>query len=109
MKNYIEIKNKIPFRKSFMYIDVDKYLADNIFIDHELYWVVFKKKELRCTDSNFIISYCSILSKDEDKFIECMEHLNRKIEFFDYDMDDYEFLCSIFKVAEDLHNKGELK
>ena len=105
MNNFIEVRNRIPFRSSFMYIDTKEYLADRVFKNHDLYGVRFYKYELHKEQSNFVIIKCSIWEKDIDKFHECMEHLSRVIEFEDNDMKEYGLLCRIFEVAELVFNK----
>lgn len=101
LKNYIRVRTRIPFIVSYCYIDCDEYVADEIFSDHEMTFIYFHKKELYNEDTNFVISRCSILKKDEGKFIECMEHLRRKLEFLDYNMEFYDELSeALTKVQE---------
>ena len=107
LKNYIKIRNRIPFLISYCFIDCDKYISDEIFFNHGIQFVYFHKKELYNEDTNFVISRCSILWKDEEKFVECMEHLRRKLEFLDYDMEEYDNLSRVFEVAQELHKKGK--
>lgn len=85
-----------------MYIDTEDYTADQIFKDHDLHGVRYYKYELNHRESNFIFVACSIWTKDEDKFIECMEHLSRKIEFNGEDMTEHDFLCAICEFSNDL-------
>ena len=105
MKNYIKLRNKIPFRSSFMYIDSKKYICDELFLDHEIYGVRFFKNELHKEGSELVLVTCSIFTKDIPKFEECMEHLRRKIEFLDYDMEEYDMYSAIFEYTEELLNE----
>ena len=103
--NYIEVKNPVPFRSSFMYVDVKDYVSDQIFIDHELTGIRFDKKELHSTDTDFIIIKCNIFTKDKDKFYDCMEHLRRKLQFFGYDIKTYDYISDIFELAKELSDE----
>lgn len=94
-KNYINIHHIIPFRKKFMYIDVEDYLADDIFETNNLS-VRISDKEFKKEDSEYIISICTIYSKDTDKFIECMDRLKNKIQIFGYK--DYSEVCEVFNL-----------
>ena len=95
-KNYINIHHTIPFRKKFMYIDVEDYLADDIFETNNLSVRIFDK-EFKKEDSDYIISICTIYSKDTDKFIECMDKLKNKIQIFGYK--DYPEVCEVFNLT----------
>lgn len=107
LKNYIKVRNRIPLFVSYCFIDCDKYVADEIFFNHDLMFVYFHKKELYNENTNFVISRCSILWKDEEKFLECMGHLRRKLEFLDYNMGDYDKLSEVLtKVQEERYDKS---
>ena len=105
LKNYIKVKNRIPFLVSYCFIDCDKYVADEILADHDINFIYFHKKELYNEDTKFVIPYCSILCKDEEKFLECMEHLRRKLEFLDYNMEDYDKLSELLTQAQERYDK----
>lgn len=105
LKNYIKVKNRIPFLVSYCFIDCDKYVADEIFADHDINFIYFHKKELYNKDTKFVIPYCSILCKDEEKFLGCMEHLRRKLEFLDYNMEDYDKLSEVLTQAQEWYDK----
>lgn len=98
--NYIKIKNKIPFRSSFCFIDSIDYTSSEIFYNHNLYCIKFFKTEFHKKGSNFVIVRCSIFTKDIPIFKECMEHLRRKLEFLDYDMEEYDTLSALFTLIE---------
>ena len=87
LKNYIKIRNRIPFLISYCFIDCDKYVSDEIFDNHDFPFIYFHKKELYNEDTNFVISRCSILWKDEEK------------------MEEYDNLSRVFAVAQELYNK----
>ena len=91
-----------------MYIDSYNYVCDELFLDHEIYGVRFFKNELHKEGSEFVLVTCSIFTKDIPKFEECMEHLRRKIEFLDYDMEEYDMYSAIFEYAEEMYKSGEI-
>lgn len=106
-KNYIRLKNRIPFRSTFCFIDTIDYIADEIFFNHELHnKVKLSPKELHKKGSDFVIIRCTIFTKDTPIFEECMEHLRRKIEFLDYDMEEHDEIANLFEIMET--NIGEL-
>ena len=108
MKNYIKLRNRVPFRSTFMYIDSCDYVCDELFFIHGIYHGLrFFKQEFYKEGSEFVLVLCSIFTKDIPKFEECMEHLRRKIEFLDYDIEEYDTYSVIFEVVED-NTLGEL-
>lgn len=100
-KNYIKLKNRIPFRSTYCFIDTTDYIGDEIFYNHELYQIRFFKTELHKRGSDFTVVRCSIFNKDISKFEECMEHLRRKLEFLDYDMEEYDMISALFGLIEE--------
>lgn len=106
--NYLRIHNWVPFRSSFMYIDVPEYVADQIFEDHGLN-VRFKDNELYHPEMDLIVAECTIATRDEELFFECMEHLKRKLTFLGYDMEEYDTMSELFSLItekyEDLMNE----
>lgn len=106
--NYLQIYNWVPFRSAFMYIDVPEYVADEIFENHDLN-VRFKANELYHPEMNLVVVECTIATRDEELFFECMEHLERKLAFLGYDMEDYDTMSALFGLItekyEDLVNE----
>jgi hypothetical protein len=95
--NYLKIKNRVPFRSSFMYIDVPEYVADEVFENHGLI-VRYKDTELYHKELDLVIVICSFFTFEEEIFFECMEHLKRRIAFLGYDMENYETMSEIFEL-----------
>ena len=93
--NYLKIRNWVPFRSSFMYIDVPEYVAEEVFENHELI-VRYKDTEFYHPELDLVIVTCSLFTFEEEIFLECMEHLKRKIAFLGYDMENYETMSEIF-------------
>lgn len=106
--NYLKIHNWVPFRSAFMYIDVPEYIADQIFEDHGLN-VRFRANELYHPEMNLIVVECTIATRNEELFYECMEHLKRKLTFLGYDMENYNTMSELFGLItekyEDLMNE----
>ena len=100
-KNYIKLKNRIPFRSTYCFIDTTDYLSSEIFYNHELYHIRFFKTELHKRGSDFTVVRCSIFTKDIPVFEMCMEHLRRKLEFLDYDMEEYDMISALFGLIEE--------
>ena len=95
--NYLKIRNWVPFRSSFMYIDVPEYVADEVFENHDLI-VRYKDTELYHPELDLVIVTCSFFTFEEDICLECMEHLKRRIAFLGYDMENYETMSEIFSL-----------
>lgn len=106
-KNYIRLKNRIPFRSTFLFIDTIDYISDEIFFNTGFHYKVkLSPKEFHKKDSDFVIIRCSIFTKDIPIFEECMKHLRRRIEFLDYDMEEHDEIANLFEIIES--NTGEL-
>ena len=106
-KNYIRLKNRIPFRSTFFFIDTIDYIADEIFFNHEFHTKVrLSPNEMHKRGSDFVIIRCTIFTKDIPIFEECMEHLRRRIEFLGYDMEEHDEIANLFEIMET--NIGEL-
>lgn len=78
MTNCIEVKTFSPFNTYFMYLDVEDYLADQIFIDHKLR-VKFKKGEFKKDGSDYVILFVKVPRKKIHIFRECMKELRNKM------------------------------
>lgn len=74
MINFIKVRSMNPFRLNYIYLDVSEYLADRIFVRHELP-VKFFDQEFRREGSDVRFVYCSIRKKNRAEFEKCMEEL----------------------------------
>lgn len=72
--NFIRVRSRNPFRQNYMYLDVGEYLADRIFIRHDLP-VKFFDQEFGRKDSDVRLIHCSIRRKNNEEFEKCMEEL----------------------------------
>lgn len=86
IKNCVITKNGL-FSKQCLYFDVfdnktGAYLADNIFTGNNL--KIKFISDFECPDSKYDIVLCKFKKKDEDKFADCMDKLERKMLLFGY-------------------------
>lgn len=78
--NYIPI-DKISIKyKNFCFIDTEEYLADALFIKNKVR--VWFKEEAYKPDTDFIVIFCKVKKCDEDKFLEALEELKKKMILF---------------------------
>lgn len=106
LQNYLQLRCIIPFMLQYCYIDSKDYICDEIFSNHDLRYIYFSKKEFYNKDiPSFVIVRCFIPFFEKELFLECMEHLRRKLEFLDYDMEDYDSLSEIFGLIEEKINE----
>lgn len=75
--NYIKLHNPIPWRETYIYLDLPRYQADKIFVKNKIK-VNFKSEFIRPNDK-YLIVVCTFAKKDHDKFIEAMEELKRNM------------------------------
>lgn len=88
-KNYIQLKK---FSLRYVYyciIDVDEYLADELFIRHKVQ-VKFEHEYIK-HGTNYLCIFCKIRKKDKLKFLQALEELKSKILLFGYS--DYQKFC----------------
>ena len=75
--NYIKCKDFSLFNYHYMFVDVAEHLADQIFINHELY--VNFGKELEDPKSGYRMIFCKVAKKNEEVFLQCMKELQNKM------------------------------
>ena len=79
MKNYIEIDKLFSFgRKHFMYVDTEEYLADVLFVLDEIP-VRFKKGHFKHPEYKYVLVFCSVSKKYEERFKNVMDKLANKM------------------------------
>lgn len=89
--NYIPIHSYNPFICRFMYFDIrEKYLADNLFIQHKM--KVKFGPEFGKPGTNYVLIHCKIKKRDKEKFLQAMKELQNKALLLGYD--DYNDFCS---------------
>lgn len=82
MKHYKKLDMKSLLYSNYVYIDVNDYHADALFIQEEVN--VKFVKEYEKEDSCYIIIYCKVLKKDERKFLRALENLEKKMLLLGY-------------------------
>lgn len=88
MVNYVKFKTQFLFKCSYAFIDNGNYLADQLFIKHKI--PVKFGKELKSTDSQYIIICCDIKKRHEKEFLVALSELRRRMILLGYyDYDDY--------------------
>lgn len=89
MKNYLKQSNKGLFFDYYAYVDTDRHLAENIFIQEGMR--VRFDGELRNSDNSYRIVLCRVRKRDSEKFACSMEKLYNKMIIMRY-TDIEEFL-----------------
>jgi len=74
--NNLEIDSRIPWRRSYAYVDTAGHRADKIFIRAELP-VRFSRKEMGRDGTDYVVVFCSVKKQDERRFLKCMADLER--------------------------------
>lgn len=74
--NYIELDCKVPWRTGFVYVDTPAYLADRIFINHEIR--VKFDKDFGKDSCPYIYVFCRVWKRDRTVFLKAMADLERK-------------------------------
>lgn len=99
--NYYECRNFGIRYKIFLYIDVRDYLADSIFMNHELEvkWV----REFSHKKSPYLVIFCKVPKKDVEKFKTVMGELEKKMLICGHR--DYSKLAK--EIIEDITKGGE--
>ncbi len=93
MENYIPIDNKLPWRKSFVYLDTEDYLADSLFINEKVKIKFRAHYERKGTKYIFIFASCS--KKDWPRTEKALSNLGNKMLLFGHD--DYESYLQFIK------------
>lgn len=81
-RNYIKLKNYIPWRESYLYIDTAEYIIHNVF-NREKINVKFGSKFVK-ENSKYIIVLCSIAKRDRDRFILALNEVMNNMPLLGY-------------------------
>ena len=73
MENYLKLKTFSPFSSSYVFLDCDEYLADQLFIKHKVP-VKFGGEFVR-DDSRYRIISCTIRKKYEQSFLKALSEM----------------------------------
>ena len=99
--NYYECRNFGIKYKIFLYIDVKDYLADPIFINHQVR--VKWTREFSHKNSPYLVIFCKVQKKDVEKFKTAMEDLEKKMLICGHK--DYDKLAK--EIIKDITKGGE--
>ena len=90
MKNYIKLKKFSLFKNYYVFVDTKDYLADQIFIRNKV--KVDFGEEASCEDyPKYVVIFCKIKKKDNNKFLKSLEELERKMLILGHT--DYGNIC----------------
>ena len=87
--HYLKLKKFSIGRSFYFFVDVEDYLADQLFIKHKVR-VTFKH-EYRKDGEKYLIIVCSVRKNDEKNFITALEELPQKMAILGYT--DYSDFC----------------
>lgn len=79
-----------PLHYYYMYADTDAYIADSIFIKHQVR--VYFSHEFMKPGANYVLVFCKIKKKDEVKFLAAIDELRKNMLLTGHN--DYESFCS---------------
>lgn len=91
-KNYFSLRRISLFWSYFAFIDVPEYLADQLFIRHEV--TVHFGDEMANPDNEYRIIFCKVRKVDEERFLAALQDLPNKMLLCGHT--DYEDFCSSF-------------
>lgn len=89
MENYLKLKSFSPFSSSYVFLDCDEYLADQLFIKHKVP-VKFGGEFVR-DGSRYRIISCKIRKKYEKSFLDALSEMYNKMILRGYE--DYQEFC----------------
>ena len=89
-KNYNAFRQFSLLWAHFAFIDVPAYLADQLFIKHQV--TVHFGEEHHHPEANYIIIFCKVRKKDTDRFLAALEELPDKMLICGHL--DYEEYCN---------------
>lgn len=84
-KNYAQISKNGLFYTWYMFADIPKYMADDIFINHKLRVHFSREFKKEINGQEYVIIFCKIRKNKKQIFEECMSELKRKMLIFGYD------------------------
>lgn len=93
LDNYLKLRTISLFTYSYMFLDCDEYLADQLFIKHKV--PVKFGKEYCKLDSKYRVISCKIRKRYAEEFKEALAEMNNKMLLCGYV--DYAAFCENFK------------
>ena len=92
LDNYFKLKTISPFTYSYMFLDCDEYLADQLFIKYKV-TVDFGDEYVK-ENSPYHVIFCKIRKRDEKKFLDALSEMYDKMLLMGYK--DYQEVCDNF-------------
>lgn len=89
MKNYLQFKEFSQRYDHYAFVDVLKYYADDLFIQHQVR--VHFGDAYEHPEEPYVIIFCKVRKGDKDKFLAALSDLNRKMLLCGYL--NYEAFC----------------
>lgn len=108
MKNYMELHSVLPWRKRFMFIDTEEYLADGLFVGQKV--TVRFGKEYKKEGTKYICILASCSSKDWDNAKKALAYLQKKAVLYghnDYVSYSNSLINNLEQEGENRRNKRE--
>ena len=103
VKNYLSLERFSLRHKCFAFLDTGEYLADGLFIKHQ---VAMKfMQEYGRGDSPYLMIFCRIKKRDESAFLEALRELPNKMLLCGYP--DYPAQCHDFMDKIETHRTKE--
>ena len=103
IKNYISLEHFSLRYKYFAFLDAGEYLADGLFIKHQV--TVNFMQEYARDDSPYFMIFCRIKKRDESAFLEALRELPNKMLLCGYP--DYPAQCHDFMDKIETHRTKE--
>ncbi|MCB7319913.1 hypothetical protein LIZ87_14250 [Lacrimispora sp. 210928-DFI.3.58] len=88
--NYMKLRRWSLWQCCYVIVDVPEYLADSLFIQEQVR-VSFGKEYSR-KGSPYVLIFCRVRKKDEDRFLRALDRLEQKMLLMGYT--DYSEFCS---------------
>lgn len=99
--NYIKTKYEMTSKYEYMYLDIPQFISKQMFKDAKLR-VEFNKNQFKRKGTEYRIIFCTIRKKDEQKFIEIMDELKKKILIMGHN--DYLDVCEYaINLLQEIH------
>ena len=94
MMNYMKLRTRSPFTYSFLFLDSERHLADQLFEKHKV--PVKIKEEFGRDDLKYRIIFCKVKKKDKDRFVEALSEMENKMLLLGYN--DYQEFCEAVNI-----------
>jgi len=89
--NYVKIDCFLLFHCQYLYLDTEKYLADQLFINHKVR--VKFGREMVTKDVPYRYVFCKVRKKDEKNFLSALAEIYDKALLMGYS--EYEKYCDL--------------